>query len=199
MEHYEVIAKKAVSYQINIEEVTRQIEAISKTLLGAIALGKSVRCIDVNINDINKIDLTSYIEVFNEAKKSVEELEEFFYMKTKELRELKLKLCCENSQLKVLFKTNPDLFLQHFFIIDNKKSKELLDNGVLKKFQEKIITDNIFCRNVALNNEILIFFKNKDDFYKIQQFFCKNNSRLEPQIQEFSIVKENEHILPFLI
>lgn len=199
MENYQAIAKKAVDYQINIEQVMKQLEAISKTLLGAIALGKDVKCIEINKDDLKNVDLSYHIEIFNEANKTVEELEEFFYSKSKELRDLKLKLYSGNAQLKVLYRTNPDCFLQQFFIINNQKSKEMLESGLMEQFQEKIVSDRINCRNVALNNEILIFFKNKEDLYKIQQFFCKNNQRLETPIKEFLITKENEHILPFLI
>ncbi len=199
MINYENLTKELIKEHVKISNIRNQINAITTALVGAIGEGHDVKLLSYEKKELEQLDLSSHREIFKETNKTVSELENFLSLKYDELEKLARFFKSQNSDMKKLFKMKPDAFLNQFFIIPTIKTFELQSTGVFQKLQSAAEEQNIKFNFISQESGLNVFFKTKEDLYKLQQIFCKLDIKnIDYNKYSLTLTKENEEYLAYL-
>lgn len=193
------LAHELIQEHVKISNVKNQINAITTALIGALGSGHNVNVLEFDTEELKKLDLSNHIQIFKETGKDVSELEHFLRIKYDELEKLAKIFRSQNSDMKCLFKMSPNSFLNQYFIVDKMNAFQLQSSGVFQTVQENALNQKVLFNFIPTDNELKIFFKTKEDLYKLQQIFCRLNVRnIDYSIKRFVVEKDTEEHLPYL-
>lgn len=194
MQNYISISKRTIQHELNIRKLKHKIEAITIALIGAVGKGLKTDLLSYDKEELNNIDLADYINVFEQSNKSIDELEKFLISLN---NDLKLETTYYNLELGELihhYKMCYKNFLNNYLLISGNNAVNLSKNKII----EKLKNENINLEVVYLDNNISIYYKDKEDLYKIKQFFSKNNISIEYKLFIFDLNENNKILLPYL-
>lgn len=199
MLNYKSLTKELIDDHIKILTAKTQINAITTALIGAIGLGEKVTLINYKEEDMKKLDLSNNIQIFKDSKKTVNELENFLVQKHNELELLAKIYRSQNSEIKKLFKMTPSAFLNQYFLIPKDKVLAMQSRNIFKLCQDAAEEQKVSFNFISQDNGVFVFFKSKEDLYKLQQIFCKLNVKdISYNKQQLILNEEIEEYLPYL-
>lgn len=198
MQEYSEVANRAMNYHAHITQNNKQIQAIITTLIGAIACGEEVKVINVDKNELKKVDLTKNIEIFKEANKSVKALEDTFIEKRINSQELLVKFNVDNNLIKEHYLMSPDSFFKEYFELEGDILFELGKSDSFKLLADYSKKNNLNYSILALGQKAMIFYSNQEDLYKLKKFFSKYNNKVNYKTHVFKLSDDFVQFLPYL-